>query len=87
MLHSSEPKKAEPRGGRGVRPRLFPGDCLLPWTASDAKGHIKGLTAHQAQVWANVANSALKGYLADGGKQDDCDGCAAGENAPPVRGY
>lgn len=48
----------------------------MPWVASDAKDHVKGLSAHQAAVWAAVANSALKSCKADGGSQGDCEGRA-----------
>ena len=43
----------------------------MPWTARDASKHKKGLTPHQARVWARVANSALKRCKASGGS--DCD--------------
>lgn len=50
------------------------GAFSLPWTASDAKDHVKGLSAHQATVWAAVANAALK--RCQDGKGDDCDASA-----------
>jgi hypothetical protein len=48
----------------------------MPWTAADARRHVQGLTPHQAQVWARVANGALRACLADGGSAAECDGRA-----------
>lgn len=46
----------------------------MPWTASDAKKHKKGLTSEQAKKWASTANAALKSCQAKNGK--DCEGYA-----------
>lgn len=46
----------------------------MPWTASDATKHKKGLTPKQAQTWAKVANSALASCEKQG--KADCDGYA-----------
>jgi hypothetical protein len=48
----------------------------MPWTAADAKRHSSGLTAHQAQVWARVANSALRACTSSGGSAAECEGRA-----------
>jgi hypothetical protein len=32
----------------------------MPWTSADAEGHHKGLSPHQAEVWARVANDILE---------------------------
>jgi uncharacterized protein YdaT len=32
----------------------------MPWSASDASKHIKGLTPAQAKRWASIANSVLE---------------------------
>jgi hypothetical protein len=48
----------------------------VPWTAADAKRHASGLTAHQSQVWARVANSALRACTASGGSTEECEGRA-----------
>src|SRR3990172_4206006 len=48
----------------------------MPWKASDAKTHKKGLTKNQAKKWAAVANSALSKCLKDGGNQDECEASA-----------
>jgi len=46
----------------------------MPWKASDAHKHKKGLTPKQARQWAAVANSALKKCESEGGS--DCDASA-----------
>lgn len=46
----------------------------MPWTAADAKDHVKGLSSKQATQWAAVANAALKSCQDDG--KDDCDASA-----------
>jgi hypothetical protein len=46
----------------------------MPWRASDAKQHKAGLSSHQAQVWAKVANAALQ-RCQDAG-ESDCEGSA-----------
>jgi hypothetical protein len=48
----------------------------MPWSASDAERHARGLSAHQRRVWARVANNALRTCLADGGGQEECEGRA-----------
>ena len=48
----------------------------MPWTARDAKRHVRGLTPRQARIWARVANSALQSCLRDGGSQSNCEGRA-----------
>lgn len=32
----------------------------MPWTAGDAKKHIKGLSTTKAKAWAEIANAVLK---------------------------
>lgn len=32
----------------------------MPWSASDASKHKDGLSPHQAEVWARVANEILE---------------------------
>lgn len=46
----------------------------MPWRASDAKRHVKGLTPKQAQTWAKVANEALAKCESEGAS--DCEGRA-----------
>ena len=46
----------------------------MPWTASDAATHIKGLSDSQAAAWAKIANSALSECQGKGGS--DCEGYA-----------
>lgn len=46
----------------------------MPWTASDAATHIKGLSDSQAAAWAKIANNALSECQGKGGA--DCDGYA-----------
>jgi hypothetical protein len=46
----------------------------MPWQASDASKHKKGLSAKQARTWAKVANSALARCQAAG--ESDCEGSA-----------
>jgi hypothetical protein len=46
----------------------------VPWVATDAKKHKKGLTPAQAAKWAKIANGVLKQCKASGGK--DCEGKA-----------
>jgi FtsZ-binding cell division protein ZapB len=46
----------------------------MPWTASDAKKHKKGLTPTQAKKWAKIANATLKSCQANGGS--DCEAVA-----------
>lgn len=46
----------------------------MPWSTSDVDKHIKGLSAHQKQVWVAVANSALAKCEKDGGS--NCDASA-----------
>jgi len=46
----------------------------MPWSASDAKKHKKGLTPAQSAKWASIANGVLKSCQASGGK--DCEGKA-----------
>lgn len=48
----------------------------MPWQASDAAAHMKGLSSTQAAAWAKIANSALESCLAKGGVQGDCEGQA-----------
>ena len=48
----------------------------MPWTARDAKRHVRGLTPRQARVWARVANNALQRCLSGGGSQSNCEGRA-----------
>lgn len=43
----------------------------MPWTATTAHEHKKGMTDHQAEVWAKVANAALAKCQSDGGQ--NCD--------------
>lgn len=45
----------------------------MPWSASDADKHKKGLTPAQKKKWAKVANSVLKECLDDGGSQKTCE--------------
>jgi cell division protein FtsB len=45
----------------------------MPWSASDAKKHKKGLNKQQAQKWATIANSVLEQCLKNGGKQKACE--------------
>lgn len=40
----------------------------MPWKASDADRHKKGLTPAQKSAWAKIANSALKEYNGDEGR-------------------
>jgi hypothetical protein len=44
----------------------------MPWTASDADQHKKGLSAKERRQWAAVANSVLSKCMADGGKEPEC---------------
>ena len=46
----------------------------MPWTASDAATHIKGLNDSQAAAWAKIANTALSECQGKGGS--DCEGYA-----------
>jgi hypothetical protein len=46
----------------------------MPWTAADAKRHVKGLTPKQARQWSHVANAALS-RCQDAG-ESDCEGRA-----------
>ncbi len=46
----------------------------MPWTASDAKSHMGGLSDKQAKAWADIANSALSYCKKKNGK--DCEGYA-----------
>jgi hypothetical protein len=46
----------------------------MPWQASDAKRHKKGLTPKQARQWAAVANDALARCESAG--ESDCEGRA-----------
>ena len=46
----------------------------MPWDASDANKHIKGLSKKQRKKWASVANGVLSGCQSEGGK--DCEGKA-----------
>jgi hypothetical protein len=46
----------------------------MPWSASDAKTHKKGLTSTQATAWAKIANSALAECQKKG--DSDCEGRA-----------
>lgn len=48
----------------------------MPWTAADAKTHIKGLSSNQSAAWAKIANSSLSACLKDGGSQKTCEGRA-----------
>jgi len=51
-------------------------ETAMPWDASDAKRHKKGLSAKQSHQWAVVANKALKSCVDDGGSQESCEGRA-----------
>ena len=44
----------------------------MPWTATDAKDHKKGLTEKQSKQWARIANSVLKRCMAKGGSEETC---------------
>lgn len=46
----------------------------MPWTASDAKKHKKGLSSEQSKKWAKIANAALASCKKKGG--NDCDAYA-----------
>lgn len=46
----------------------------MPWTASDADKHIKGLSDSQKSGWAKIANNALSECQKKGGS--DCEGYA-----------
>lgn len=46
----------------------------MPWTASDAETHSKGLSPTQQAAWAKIANSALSECQGKGGS--DCEGYA-----------
>ena len=48
----------------------------MPWSATDADSHIKGLTSSQKSAWASIANSSLKSCLAKRGNQSECEGYA-----------
>lgn len=48
----------------------------MPWTAADAKSHVKGLTPKEARQWSHVANAALAACLKKGGSQSECEGSA-----------
>lgn len=43
----------------------------MPWNADDAVKHNKGLSLHQREAWAKIANNALEQCQSKGGK--DCD--------------
>lgn len=48
----------------------------MPWRASDADRHVRGLTPRQRRVWARVANGALTRCTAAGGSTASCEGRA-----------
>jgi len=48
----------------------------MPWTAKDANKHKDGLTSAQSKKWARIANGVLRTCLAEGGKQNECEGKA-----------
>lgn len=48
----------------------------MPWVASDAERHNKGLSAKQKRQWAHVANSQLRSCLDKGKSREECEGQA-----------
>src|SRR5215831_716495 len=48
----------------------------MPWDASDADRHHKGLSAKQKRQWSKVANAMLQTCLDKGGSQETCEGQA-----------
>ena len=48
----------------------------MPFTASSAKKHKKGLSSSQAKKWSKIANSVRDNCLTAGGTEKHCDGQA-----------
>lgn len=44
----------------------------MPWTIEDVDKHKKGLTDDEKAQWVEVANSALKKCMEDGGSEETC---------------
>ena len=44
----------------------------MPWTKDDVDDHKKDLTDAQKEQWVEVANSALKKCMEDGGSEETC---------------
>lgn len=45
----------------------------MPWSASDAKRHKKGLSSEQSSKWAKIADSARAHYLGMGYSEKKAD--------------
>jgi len=48
----------------------------MPWTATDARKHIDGLSPKQMDAWAKIANSSLAACIKGGKSQGECEGSA-----------
>jgi len=45
----------------------------MPWTVADVDRFKKGLSAGEKRQWVNIANSALRSCLREGGRQSSCE--------------
>ncbi len=45
----------------------------MPWTTTDVKDHVKGLSDKQQEAWVKIANGVRDKCMTDGGTEGDCD--------------